>query len=90
MPVIENQCIAHPEVTYSFDLDSSCHLGTTPWNQYQGYISHPAQVSILAHSLECISRPAPRHSVVQWCMSRQGTVCMRHQHDIGHPDKECP
>jgi hypothetical protein len=42
VPVIESQCIDHPEVTDSFDLDSSCHLGTIPWNRYQEYTSHLA------------------------------------------------
>ena len=88
MPVIESQCIGHLEVTDSFDLDSSCHPGTKPWNRYWGYISHLAQVSIRARSPERNSRPAPKHIVAPWCMSRQGTVCRRRRHDIGRPDKE--
>jgi hypothetical protein len=88
VPVIESQCIDHPEVTDSFDLDSSCHLGTTPWNRYQGYTSHLAQVSIRPHSPECTCRLALNHIVVQLCMSRQGIVCMRRQHDICRPGKE--
>jgi hypothetical protein len=86
--IIESQCIDHQEATDSFDLDSSCHLDTTPWNRYQEHTYHLAQVSIRAHSPECNSRRVPKHILVQLCMSRLGTVCTRRQHDICRPGKE--
>ena len=88
VPVIESPYIDHPEVTGSFGLDSSCHLGTTPWNRYQEYTVHLAQASIRAHSQACISRLEPTHIVAPWCRCRQGTVCTPRQHDIARPGKE--
>jgi hypothetical protein len=58
-----------------------------PFSRYLEY-SYPLESNAYHHRNRVyIGRQEPKCSLVQLCMSRQGTVCMRRQHDIARPGK---
>ena len=50
--------------------------------------SYPLESNVYRHRNRVhTGRREPKCSLVQWCMSRQGTVCMRRQHGIDRPGR---